>query len=188
MLAKVVDREFFATYPSEGEKPCNVDIRDYRKKHFIRQIREWHVIKIYGEVTVSVKGTRVILTSSMTLLWRCRRCNFKLSSPFVTFRSLQGVAFDREQYWNRKLSRMEDKEANKGEQRPAVKRPTKDTLNKPLRGRPRDQEDVRISKTLSWLLRHGAKSEGLGMRPDGYVRVQDLVSNSCYACLIKVAE
>lgn len=86
---------------------------------------------------------------------------------------------------------MEDKgrqELNKREQRPPVKKPTKDTLNKPLRGRPRDQEDVRISKTLSWLLRHGAKSEGLNMRPDGYVRVQDLVSSARYAHLLRVAE
>lgn len=44
-----------------------------------------------------------------------------------------------------------------------------------LRGHPKDEEDVRISKTLSWLLRHGAKKEGLTMRPDGYVRVHDLV-------------
>jgi RNA:NAD 2'-phosphotransferase (TPT1/KptA family) len=34
-----------------------------------------------------------------------------------------------------------------------------------------------LSNTISWLLlRHGAKSEGLDMRPDGYVRVTDLVS------------
>jgi 2'-phosphotransferase len=46
---------------------------------------------------------------------------------------------------------------------------------KKLRGHPRDSPDVRLSKTLSWILRHGAKSEGLYMRPDGYVRVNDLV-------------
>ncbi|KAI0319338.1 KptA family-domain-containing protein [Amylostereum chailletii] len=45
-----------------------------------------------------------------------------------------------------------------------------------LRGHPKDSPDVRISKTLSWILRHGAKSEGLYMRPDGYVRVVDLLS------------
>ncbi|ETW79252.1 hypothetical protein HETIRDRAFT_242589, partial [Heterobasidion irregulare TC 32-1] len=33
-----------------------------------------------------------------------------------------------------------------------------------------------LSKTLSWLLRHGAQSEKLPMRADGFVRVQDLVS------------
>ena len=44
-----------------------------------------------------------------------------------------------------------------------------------LRGLPNDSPDVRLSKTLSWLLRHGAQSVGLFMRPDGYVRVDDLV-------------
>ena len=46
---------------------------------------------------------------------------------------------------------------------------------KPLRGFPKDSPEVRLSKTLSWLLRHGAKSEGLFMRSDGYVRVNDIV-------------
>lgn len=46
---------------------------------------------------------------------------------------------------------------------------------KPLRGRSKDSPQVRLSKTLSWILRHGAKLEGLYMRPDGYVRVSDLV-------------
>jgi 2'-phosphotransferase len=44
-----------------------------------------------------------------------------------------------------------------------------------LRGLPKDSPEVRVSKTLSWILRHGAKSEGLAMRPDGYVKVTDLV-------------
>lgn len=43
------------------------------------------------------------------------------------------------------------------------------------RGLPRDSPQVRLSKTVSWLLRHGAASEGLPMRPDGYVKVTDLV-------------
>ncbi|KAI9440453.1 KptA family-domain-containing protein [Lactarius indigo] len=47
---------------------------------------------------------------------------------------------------------------------------------KPLRGLPKDSPEVRISKTLSWVLRHGAKSEGLFMRSDGYVRVNDLLA------------
>lgn len=45
-----------------------------------------------------------------------------------------------------------------------------------LRGNPRESEAVRTSKTLSWILRHGAKTEGIYMREDGYVRVTDLVS------------
>ena len=51
-----------------------------------------------------------------------------------------------------------------------------------LRGLPKDSHDVRISKTLSWILRHGSQSEGLAMRPDGYVRVDELVSLSCALC------
>lgn len=47
-----------------------------------------------------------------------------------------------------------------------------------LRGLPKDSEEVRMSKTLSWILRHGSKSEGLSMRPDGYVRVHELVSST----------
>ncbi|RPD64155.1 hypothetical protein L226DRAFT_552096 [Lentinus tigrinus ALCF2SS1-7] len=45
-----------------------------------------------------------------------------------------------------------------------------------LRGLPKDSHDVRISKTLSWILRHGSQSEGLAMRKDGYVRVNDLLA------------
>ncbi len=45
-----------------------------------------------------------------------------------------------------------------------------------LRGNPaRDSPEVRLSKTLSWILRHGAKGEGLAMRSDGCVKVTDLV-------------
>ena len=46
---------------------------------------------------------------------------------------------------------------------------------KPLRGLPTDSPEVRLSKSISWILRHGAKSESIYMRPDGYVRVTDLV-------------
>ncbi|KAH9940894.1 KptA family-domain-containing protein [Epithele typhae] len=45
-----------------------------------------------------------------------------------------------------------------------------------LRGLPKDSHEVRISKTLSWVLRHGAKSENLKMRSDGYARVDDLLA------------
>lgn len=44
-----------------------------------------------------------------------------------------------------------------------------------LRGLPKDSPDVRLSKTLAYLLRHGAEKEGLPMRRDGYVKVHDLV-------------
>ncbi|KAF8260689.1 KptA family-domain-containing protein [Lactarius quietus] len=45
-----------------------------------------------------------------------------------------------------------------------------------LRGFQKDSPEVRLSKTLSWILRHGAKSEGLFVRSDGYVRVNDLIA------------
>lgn len=49
------------------------------------------------------------------------------------------------------------------------------------RGRPSDNPEVRLSKTVSWILRHGAEQEGLKLREDGYVRVDDLVSSLfCY--------
>lgn len=54
-------------------------------------------------------------------------------------------------------------------------------LGAKLRGQVRDSPDVRISKTLSWLLRHGAKGEGLKIRTDGYVKVDDLVR--CFSLL-----
>jgi len=44
-----------------------------------------------------------------------------------------------------------------------------------LRGFDKDSPEVRVSKTVSWLLRHGAQGEGLAMRKDGYVKVADLV-------------
>ena len=43
------------------------------------------------------------------------------------------------------------------------------------RGMDKDSPDVRLSKTLSWILRHGALSEGILMRPDGFVKVEDIV-------------
>jgi hypothetical protein len=46
------------------------------------------------------------------------------------------------------------------------------------KGLPKDSPAVRDSKTLAWILRHGAKAEGIAMRPDGYVLVADLVGLS----------
>jgi RNA:NAD 2'-phosphotransferase (TPT1/KptA family) len=36
--------------------------------------------------------------------------------------------------------------------------------------------DVQVSRKISWLLRHGAQSEGLKLGKGGYVNVQDAVS------------
>ncbi|KIJ65199.1 hypothetical protein HYDPIDRAFT_111098 [Hydnomerulius pinastri MD-312] len=45
------------------------------------------------------------------------------------------------------------------------------------RGHPRDSPEVRLSKSLSWLLRHGADKSGLHIRPDGYAKVSEVLSN-----------
>jgi hypothetical protein len=42
-------------------------------------------------------------------------------------------------------------------------------------GAQRTPLEVKMSKTLSWILRHGAAFEGLEMREDGFVYVSDLV-------------
>jgi 2'-phosphotransferase len=65
--------------------------------------------------------------------------------------------------------------------------PKRNPANPPgarLRGLDRDTPDVRISKTLSWLLRHGAQSEGLQIRTDGYIKVDDLVRCSLVSFLL----
>ena len=36
--------------------------------------------------------------------------------------------------------------------------------------------EVGISKTLSWILRHGAVELGLSIRPDGYVPVSEVLT------------
>ncbi|KAL4257851.1 KptA/TPT1 family protein [Pleurotus pulmonarius] len=39
----------------------------------------------------------------------------------------------------------------------------------------RRDNSLSISRTVSWLLRHSAKAEGLNIRPDGFVPVQELL-------------
>ncbi|CAG8643556.1 163_t:CDS:2, partial [Paraglomus brasilianum] len=39
-----------------------------------------------------------------------------------------------------------------------------------------DDPTVRLSKALSYVLRHGAKKEGISMRTDGYVLLNELLS------------
>lgn len=36
--------------------------------------------------------------------------------------------------------------------------------------------DVKLSKALSYVLRHGAAKAGVTMRPDGYVRIAELLN------------
>ncbi|EFP76738.2 uncharacterized protein PGTG_02199 [Puccinia graminis f. sp. tritici CRL 75-36-700-3] len=46
---------------------------------------------------------------------------------------------------------------------------------KKTRGRPADSPDVTLSKTLSYILRHGALKERLVIRADGCIRLDDLL-------------
>lgn len=41
--------------------------------------------------------------------------------------------------------------------------------------RPNDSPDVAASKTLAYILRHGAEKEMLDMRSDGYLKLNDVV-------------
>lgn len=40
-----------------------------------------------------------------------------------------------------------------------------------------DNSDTHLSKTLCWLLRHGAVKEGLIIKSDGYIPVKDLLNH-----------
>jgi len=44
--------------------------------------------------------------------------------------------------------------------------------------RPNDSPDVATSKTLAYILRHGAEKESLHIRTDGYIKLDDVVSSS----------
>lgn len=59
---------------------------------------------------------------------------------------------------------------------PDSKPASKSKPAKSARGLKTDDPDTRHSKTLSYILRHGAAKESLTLRPDGFVRVADLVS------------
>ena len=53
-----------------------------------------------------------------------------------------------------------------------------------------DDPTVRLSKALSYVLRHGAKKEGISMRTDGYVLLNELVGcqsiiNRCHKITTK---
>ncbi|GAU96831.1 hypothetical protein RvY_08210 [Ramazzottius varieornatus] len=45
-----------------------------------------------------------------------------------------------------------------------------------LRGFKHDSPEVRTSKTLSWILRHGAVDRGIQLTKDGYAKVDDILS------------
>lgn len=47
-------------------------------------------------------------------------------------------------------------------------------------GKGHDDPNVKVSKNLSYLLRHGAEKEGLKMRNDGYVLLDDILAMDFY--------
>jgi len=65
---------------------------------------------------------------------------------------------------------------------PAPPASTSSKPSKTARGRPTDDPDTRWSKTLSYILRHGAEKESLVLREDGFVKVGDLVRSPLSLC------
>ncbi|KAI9027841.1 phosphotransferase KptA/Tpt1 [Hyaloraphidium curvatum] len=45
---------------------------------------------------------------------------------------------------------------------------------------PPSSHNVKLSKSLSYVLRHGAQKEGIPMRKDGYVKVDDLLAHKLF--------
>ncbi|KAJ2917137.1 hypothetical protein MD484_g3283, partial [Candolleomyces efflorescens] len=72
------------------------------------------------------------------------------------------------------MSSSEARDFQKSKGKGKGKPPPKSTK---LRGLEKDSPETRVSKTITWLLRHGAANEGLGIREDGYVRVDELLSH-----------
>jgi RNA:NAD 2'-phosphotransferase (TPT1/KptA family) len=56
-------------------------------------------------------------------------------------------------------------------------------MNQSKRNTAQHTAEIRISKILSFLLRHGAKREHIPMREDGYVAVKDIVSTPVVFCV-----
>lgn len=73
------------------------------------------------------------------------------------------------------LMEQEDQEEQRAQQREQKER-DKQVRGITKKGRKGESAATRTSKTLSYILRHGAMEHGLRTRPDGYVRVADLVS------------
>ena len=44
-----------------------------------------------------------------------------------------------------------------------------------------DPKDLALSKALSWLLRHGAVTEGLPISKDGYIPLRDVLKHRLFA-------
>lgn len=50
------------------------------------------------------------------------------------------------------------------------------------------EKDIRLSKSLSWLLRHGACEEGFKLSPEGYVKVEDILQHKKFKGKCKVED
>jgi len=48
--------------------------------------------------------------------------------------------------------------------------------------RKEETQEVKNSKALSYILRHGAEKEGLCMRDDGFIRVDAIVCPQLFVC------
>ncbi|XP_053608950.1 tRNA 2'-phosphotransferase 1 [Plodia interpunctella] len=51
-----------------------------------------------------------------------------------------------------------------------------------------DHKDVQCSKSLSWLLRHGAIKEGFQISPDGYLSVDEVLKHKAFRGKYKRAD
>ena len=95
----------------------------------------------------------------------------QLIYPVLTPSSRQSRLYN--YVWPRSYNGDMESEIQEGQSTPTAPQPQerpprkkRDTL---------EPQEIRTSKTLSYILRHGSKKEGLKMRPDGYVRVDELV-------------
>ena len=140
---------------------------DVRRQHRENLASEPHTAPLFLQHIHLVFGlsTRQMLFLRSPLAPLRRLCIIPTQRAFSATLSLSKKHMDpaREQ----KAKSQRGGKGQKGGQRSSAK----------LRGLPSDNPDVRLSKSVSWILRHGAEQERLELRPDGYARVQDLVSD-----------
>ena len=56
------------------------------------------------------------------------------------------------------------------------------------RGHRNGDGDVKLSKALSWLLRHGAKNEGIRLTSDGFADLKEILKHRSFAGRFTVAD
>lgn len=62
---------------------------------------------------------------------------------------------------------------------------TKVAKVRPVRSK-EEEEEIRLSKVLAYILRHGATKEFLKLRPDGFVRVSELVRHFSLSSMSRI--